>query len=178
MWRILGILNCVEKYRIIFKTLLDLIPTFTNLLSVIVVLFYVFSLLGQELFGGLIYEENSDLVNPIVPISYVYNNFNDFTSGVVTLFELLIVNNWWVIAEMYVDATSKYARIYFGVFFILAVLVVFNLFLAFIIDILDCQMKYKQNTKLRPKSPQYSSQLSDTEKQNLDEDTEITMKED
>lgn len=178
MWRILGILNCVEKYRIIFKTLLDLIPTFTNLLSVIVVLFYVFSLLGQELFGGLIYEENSDLVNPIVPISYVYNNFNDFTSGVVTLFELLIVNNWWVIAEMYVDATSKYARIYFGVFFILAVLVVFNLFLAFIIDILDCQMKYKQNTKLRPKSPQHSSQLSDTEEQNLAEDTEITMKED
>lgn len=150
MWRILRILNCVEKYRIIFNTLIDLIPTFVHLLSVILVIFYVFSLVGQELFGGLIYEENSDLVDPVVPPSYVYNNFNDFVSGVVTLFELLIINNWWVIAKNFVNATSKTSRIFFGVFFIIAVLVVFNLFLAFIMDMLDSQMKYQQPIASRP----------------------------
>jgi two pore calcium channel protein len=150
MWRILKILNCVEKYRIIFNTLIELIPTFVHLSSVILVIFYVFSLIGQELFGGLIYEENSDLVDPLVPPIYIYNNFNDFVSGVVTLFELLIVNNWWVIAKNFENATSKHSRIFFAVYFIMAVLVVFNLFLAFIMDMLDSQMKYQQPRLSRP----------------------------
>ena len=43
-------------------------------------------------FGGLftkdiVLKEN---MNP----DYIYNNFNDFLSGFVTLFEILIQNNW------------------------------------------------------------------------------------
>lgn len=56
-------------------------------------------MIGIQVFGGKIYEENSDIYGDgTVPPSYVYNNFNDFPSGLMTLFELIIVNNWWVIA--------------------------------------------------------------------------------
>jgi two pore calcium channel protein len=65
---------------------------------------------------------------------YIYNNFNDFPSGLVTLFELMVVNNWWVIAEMYVDVTSKWSRLFFALFYFLAVLIVLNLLVAFVLD--------------------------------------------
>lgn len=43
---------------------------------------------------------------------YAANNFNDLGSGFVTLFELLVVNNWFVIAEGFELATgSKCAEI-------------------------------------------------------------------
>ena len=52
---------------------------------------------------------------------YYPNNFNDFLSGIVTLFELMIVNNWFVIADGITAAYgSEYARAYFIGFWLVA----------------------------------------------------------
>ncbi len=48
----------------------------------------------MELFGGLVYVSNPDLVNSTFAKSNYYsNNFKDFGSSMMTLFELLVVNN-------------------------------------------------------------------------------------
>jgi uncharacterized membrane protein YgaE (UPF0421/DUF939 family) len=58
----------------------------------------------------------------------------------MTLFALMVVNNWMVITEMYVAASAddgyngKYARFYFGLFYYFAVIIGINITVAFIID--------------------------------------------
>jgi len=61
--------------------------------------YYIFSLIGVQMFGGKVYAENPKIYNDSsLSPSYVFNNFNDFASGLMTLFELMVVNNWWVVA--------------------------------------------------------------------------------
>lgn len=94
VFRVLKLLDGVKQYRIIFNTFRNLIPIFGTLMGIMITTFYFFSLLGVSLFGGMIYKENPDIYkDKTVPITYVYNNFNDFPNGLLTLFELLVVNN-------------------------------------------------------------------------------------
>ena len=77
--------------------------------------------------------------------SYFGNNFNDFPSGLVVLFELMVVNNWWVIMDGIAASTTcatganhmstcTWAKGYFVSFNFIAVLMVMNLVVAFILD--------------------------------------------
>ncbi len=64
--------------------------------------YYLFSVIGMELFGGRISQDIATLLaNKGVTNIYIFNSFNDFGSGIVTLFELMIVNNWQFIVAMY-----------------------------------------------------------------------------
>ena len=109
---------------------------YARIFGILVFTFYMYSTIGQYIYGGMIFKEQHDIIeDTTVPNVYVYNNFNDFASGLVTLFELMIVNNWWVIAEMYTDAIqSKWSRVYFASFYFWCVLIVINLVVAFVID--------------------------------------------
>jgi len=55
------------------------------------------------IFGGLV-NTDTDVIrlNDSTPLNWVLNNFNDFGMSYVTLFELMVVNNWMVTTEMYV----------------------------------------------------------------------------
>jgi two pore calcium channel protein len=93
--RILSLLGEVEQYQIIFKTFVNLVPLFGTLMGVILFIFYTFSLIGMQLFGGEVYKENDDIYDdPGLSSVYIFNSFNDFGSGLMTLFELMVVNNW------------------------------------------------------------------------------------
>ena len=66
---------------------------------------------------------------------YYPNNFNDVASGIVTLFELLIVNNWFVISSGFEAVTPTWwARLYFISFWVVGVLICLNVVVAFAID--------------------------------------------
>ena len=78
-------------------TFLAMIGPFTTLFGVLMTIFS-FSIIGGIIFGGTV---NSDLpqilANSKISTIYIYNNFNDFGLGIITLFELMIVYNWKVI---------------------------------------------------------------------------------
>ena len=66
---------------------------------------------------------------------YVYCNFNDLPSALVTLFELTVVNNWAVIMEVTVGATrSQWSRVYFITWFWVGAVGMFNLLVAQILE--------------------------------------------
>ena len=67
-------------------------PFSYGLFSVLLIIFFCFSILGNHLWGGLIHT-NTNIPDGVPPL-YIYNNYNDIGSGMITLFELLIVNNW------------------------------------------------------------------------------------
>merc|ERR1712195_369656 len=65
---------------------------------------------------------------------YWANNFNDMPSAIVTCWILLIVNNWFIIADGMAVAVSQWSRLYFLGYWCFAVVIILNLFTAFIID--------------------------------------------
>ncbi|KAG9412450.1 hypothetical protein AC1031_015362 [Aphanomyces cochlioides] len=135
--RLFRLIINIERYRVFCMTWFRLLPFGKNLIVIMFCAMYIFALLGNQLFGGLIspaimnsrfnssgYTEND----------YMANNFNDMASGMVTLFELIIVNNWFVLAEGHVLVTSKWARWFFIVYYVVSVTVLLNLFIASILE--------------------------------------------
>jgi two pore calcium channel protein 3 len=123
----------------------------------VIFVFYSYTVVGMQWFGGLICEPNTDnpgmlfdltsnysrevhTCNPKLEGSgfatdgYYLNNFNDPVSSFVTLFELMIVNQWHILVEGFVTLTSRWARLYFLSFNVLMVVIVLNVFLSFVIE--------------------------------------------
>mmetsp|Transcript_34366 Transcript_34366/g.60229 ORF Transcript_34366/g.60229 Transcript_34366/m.60229 type:complete len:654 (-) Transcript_34366:1428-3389(-) len=146
LFRILTLLAEVPQYAVIFKTFANLIPLFGTLSGVLMTLFYLYCLLGIEIYGGKIYSENPDLYNDSnINIIYTYINFNDFANGTMTLFMILVESNWNVIENMFEQVTNSWTRLYFTSFLIFGVFIALNLMVAFILDIFDTQTEYEKS---------------------------------
>lgn len=56
------------------------------------------------MFGGYVKEDSPSISHDSsIPDYYYLINFNDLVSSFVTLFILIVVNNWYVIVAMFVD---------------------------------------------------------------------------
>jgi two pore calcium channel protein len=124
----------VQRFNAIFRQFVRLLPAFSALFGALWALFSLYAQLGVVIFGGRIRTDTFPAGQEGASLPYALNNFNDFGSGLVTLFELLIVNNWHVITDVFVAATDDWARVYFISWYVLAVVVMSNLIVAHILD--------------------------------------------
>mmetsp|Transcript_109276 Transcript_109276/g.151220 ORF Transcript_109276/g.151220 Transcript_109276/m.151220 type:complete len:134 (+) Transcript_109276:2036-2437(+) len=98
-------------------------------------IFFFYAIVGQASFGGLVTTESAQLYDPKIPDLYYLMNFNDFMSSLVTLFHIMVVNNWFITCDMYTLVTNRnLARVYFITFWLLSVLIAFNIVISFIIE--------------------------------------------
>jgi hypothetical protein len=89
-------------------------------------------------FGGIITTVSSQVYDNTTPALYYLLNFNDFGASLVTLFHIMVVNNWYVTCNMYCYVVgNNWPRMYFILFWALTVLIMLNLVIAFIIEIYD-----------------------------------------
>lgn len=133
--RCMRLLVAVRRFNVIFATFLQLVPAFITLLGMLFALMALYAEIGVQAFGGKIYVGNPELKRTAFGIrNYYTNNFNDFPSALVTLFELLVVNNWYVIMDGVVATTSHWSRLFFISFYCSAVVMVLNLVIAFILE--------------------------------------------
>ncbi|PIO25427.1 hypothetical protein AB205_0181660 [Aquarana catesbeiana] len=77
---------------------------------------------------------------------YYLNNFDNILISFVTLFELTVVNNWYIIMEGVTSQTSHWARLYFMVFYIVT-MVVITIIIACILDAFVFRMNYCRKNK-------------------------------
>ena len=64
--------------------------------------------------------------------------FNDFGQSMVTLFHVMVVNNWWMTCNMFIDVSgNNWPQLYFVSFWVLTVLIIFNLVISNVIEIYD-----------------------------------------
>jgi len=99
-------------------------------------IFYFFALIGMYLFGGKVMK-GSDVFsdNPDIASNWWQVNFNDFFSAIITLWTLMVVNNWMITMKMFTKAMgSNWYRLYFYVFFYLSSVIGMNLVVAYILD--------------------------------------------
>ncbi|KAK8737312.1 hypothetical protein OTU49_004433 [Cherax quadricarinatus] len=113
------------------------------------VFYYMFAIVGMESFQGLVkftgydVEGESDLFcsNSKLELSdfwrdhYCNNNFNDVIHAFIVMFELTVVNQWHVIAYGYAAVTDPWARLYFLLFHLICVIIVLNIFTAFVLEV-------------------------------------------
>ncbi len=70
------------------------------------------------------------------PSLYYLNNFNDFGASLITLFHMMVVNNWFVTVNLY---TSIYGgdtvtHTFFILFYVFSVIVLMNIVIAFALE--------------------------------------------
>lgn len=65
-------------------------------------------------------------------------NFNDFASGIVTLFGLMVINNWQFITAMLCDVQGdNWPRLFTFSFIVIVVWIMLSVLIAFVLEIHD-----------------------------------------
>ncbi len=144
--RVLRALRALRGFGVIVRTFWTIVPMFLRYLLSMLLVYYAWSIMGMESFAGTIQFSMSqeppffhDLDPRLNGTSYYQNaywnnNFNGLGRSLVTLFELMVVNNWAITMMGYAYATSKAAMIYFYAWFFVMVIVVLNIVTAFLLD--------------------------------------------
>uniref|UniRef100_A0A670KCW2 Ion transport domain-containing protein n=1 Tax=Podarcis muralis TaxID=64176 RepID=A0A670KCW2_PODMU len=106
--RLIRIIDSIQRFRVIMTTLINIVPTMLTFGGLALVVYYVFSIIGMEIFHGKVqfFGGNSTVQhalycgNPALKdttfarAKYCKNNFNDIASSFVVLMELTVVNQW------------------------------------------------------------------------------------
>jgi hypothetical protein len=117
-------------------------------------LFYIFAVVGMFLYGGKI-RKGMDIFteDSSIPVNYHLMNFNDFISSFITLFALMVVNNWYVIVKMDVEAVgnNNFYRLFFILFWYFTVVIGINLVVAYVLDMYSSieRLEKERNETLR-----------------------------
>ena len=116
-------------------------------------------------------------------------NFNDFYGSIMTLYCILVSNNWNSNVDLYAGEVGAnwYPRLYFCFFFFLVALVILNIIISFVLEIYDSlggdvtkEIKKENNAmKLAKFYPNGGDELKKLLKQvKLDEEREQEEEED
>ncbi|XP_038166206.1 two pore calcium channel protein 2 isoform X3 [Arvicola amphibius] len=143
VFRFLRIIPNVKPMAIVTSTILGLIQNLRAFGGILVVAYYVFAIIGIDLFRGVIVPPgNSSLVpnNSSAPcgsfeqLDYWSNNFDDFAAALITLWNVMVVNNWQVFLDAYRRYSGPWSTVYFVLWWLVSSVIWVNLFLALLLE--------------------------------------------
>ncbi|KAM0727680.1 Two pore calcium channel protein 1 [Formica fusca] len=154
--RTLRLFKIKKRYRDVFGTLVILSPQMCSTAIVMLVLYYFFAIIGMELFAGYdmrnccknttvedFYEYS---VNGSTALGYYYlNTFDNLLASGMTLFELTVVNNWFIQMNAYAFTAGMYTRIYFMIFY-LVTMIVLTIVVSSFLEAFRFRIQYKKST--------------------------------
>ncbi|AQK97315.1 Two pore calcium channel protein 1 [Zea mays] len=129
MLRLTRILLQIRRFRAFVATFFTLMSSLLPYLGTVFCILCVYCSIGLQFFGGIVYAGNLKLEETdLFGNDYLLFNFNDYPSGMVTLFNLLVMGNWQVWMESYAHLTgSSWSLVYFISFYLISVLLLLNL---------------------------------------------------
>jgi len=129
--RVLRLINKAKTLRTHFLTLMYSIPSLWNIGLLILVVFFVYAVIGMHLFGTEDKVDNWEFGDEKA-------NFQDFGNAMNTLFRVSSGDGWSDVYQRYLtdvsDESLPYVYVYFTSFFLVGALVMINLFIAVILD--------------------------------------------
>ncbi|XP_062432435.1 two pore channel protein 2 isoform X2 [Rhea pennata] len=146
VFRFLRIIPNMKFMALVVTTLLDLVKNLTAFAGILMVVFYAFAITGIMLFkGAVVPVGNISIVNTTSgngtlrcgtyeQLEYWPNNFDDFAAAVVTLWDVMVVNNWQVFLEAFSRYSSPWAKIYFVAWWLISSVIWVNLFVALLLE--------------------------------------------
>ncbi|XP_051820181.1 two pore channel protein 2 isoform X2 [Antechinus flavipes] len=148
VFRFLRIIPNMKLMSLVAGTLLDLVRNMRAFAGILVVVYYGFAIVGIGLFQGtlgsppgnhsLVYANST--ANGSAPcgtfeqLEYWSNNFDDFAAALVTLWNVMVVNNWQVFLDAYTRYSSPWSKLYFVAWWLVSSVVWMNLFVAVILE--------------------------------------------
>uniref|UniRef100_UPI0037E74FC8 two pore segment channel 3 isoform X2 n=1 Tax=Semicossyphus pulcher TaxID=241346 RepID=UPI0037E74FC8 len=145
--RLIRVVDSIKRFRTIINTLIRIGPAILTFGQLIVVVYYIFAMVGMELFKGKVkyFEDRNDpgreycgnlllKGSTFAQLDYCKNNFNNVVSSFILLVELTVVNQWHVLSSGFTAVTHVSARIFFVLFHIVVVIVIINIFVAFVLE--------------------------------------------
>ena len=132
------VMRFFQIFRDVVRRSSDVLPALLGPMALVVTMLHIFVYIGMAFWGGAI---EVGVLKKITPL-YDLNNFNSYLEGLVTMFQVLVVNDWHAIAEvfLYANRCSSPAIVY--PFFILGNLVgvsiLLNLVTAFFVECKIC----------------------------------------
>lgn len=131
--KLMARMGTMQKLAVLVTKLTESYAQITLLLAII---FYAFAIFGVEVFGGLIDRSNPHLKGSVYAQSdYWTMNWNDIPSALVSLFALMIANNWCILADAVMRVSSGWAIIYFVSFYVVTHHIALNILMALILDV-------------------------------------------
>jgi hypothetical protein len=93
--RILLFLKELQQWVFFNKAIKVMRVPFINLGFTLYSLFWIFSIVGGIIYGGEINDVFfTKIMNDNISWDYIWLNFNDFASGIITLQTMMLFNNW------------------------------------------------------------------------------------
>ncbi|KAJ8787958.1 hypothetical protein J1605_005616 [Eschrichtius robustus] len=147
--RLLRVIVSFQRFRVIVTTLINIGPTMLTFGGLVLVVYYVFAIIGMEVFHGKVHffdpgSTSPDALvcgNPALKDSafargrYCRNNFNDLPASLILLTELTA---WFLsfalLADGFALVTHQAAKLYFIGFHVVVVILIVNIFIAFILE--------------------------------------------
>ncbi|ELV09483.1 Two pore calcium channel protein 2 [Tupaia chinensis] len=114
VFRFLRIIPNMKPMAVVASTILGLIQNMRAFGGMLVVVYYVFAIIGISLFRGVIVAPGNSSLTPanssapcgsFEQLEYWANNFDDFAAALVTLWNVMVVNNW----QVFLDAYRRYS---------------------------------------------------------------------
>ena len=139
--RPLRILNNSTELKVVVSCLIDSIPAITNMFIIGSFVFFVYAVIGLNLFHGrlghcsdseLLYSHDCWSANKTWTADQV--NFDSITSSLLTVFELATACQWYNVMYETVQHSTKWAALYFVSFMLIGSLFVMNLSVTVIVD--------------------------------------------
>ncbi|KAJ7106837.1 hypothetical protein O6H91_Y574800 [Diphasiastrum complanatum] len=142
-FRAVVLLSYIPRWRLLYQTLLRLVPATASIIGLQFCICSLFSLLGVHLFQGLVYVGNPKVEGTEYAKSGLWMfNYNDYASAHATSFSFFTVSSWYIIMEGYTAATgSKWSRLYFISFWAIAVAFTLNAMSAFFVETYTLQLE-------------------------------------
>jgi hypothetical protein len=134
--KVFAALSVVRPLRHLSDTIITLAPQLLKFVVVIGLLFYAFAAVGVEAFKGVLADGNPSLEGSDY-LAFGYHgelDFDSFANALITLFVLLMTNNWHVFLDGLSRATTRFAALYSILFYLVVVVVILNLTVAFLLD--------------------------------------------
>lgn len=146
--RLIRVVDSIQRFRAIINTLIRIGPAILTFGQLIIVVYYIFAMVGMEIFKDKIKFYESGSSNPaaaycgndllkgtdFAQLNYCKNNFNNVVSSFILLVELTVVNQWHVLSTGFAKVTHMSARIFFVLFHIMVVIIIINIFVAFVLE--------------------------------------------
>jgi voltage-gated sodium channel len=127
---VLRLLTRIDRLRRIIESLLQAIPSIGWILFLLTMVFYIFAVMGTQLFAEAFPER-----------------FGDLGKTLYSLFQVMTLESWSEGISRPVMAVYPYAWIYFTTFVLITAFVVLNLFIGIIVSTMQEQHYEEENRK-------------------------------
>ena len=135
-----------SMFRDVVERSVNVLPALAGPVFLVLTTIHIFVCLGMVLWGGQVDMEKL-AYNEDVETLYYLNNFNSYPEGLVTIFNVLVLNDWHQIAKvfLYADRLSQPFIVYsfFIIVVLIAVCIMLNVITAFFVE-----SKYPQELPL------------------------------